>query len=136
MIQSSGKRQGVVTSVKIQAGFAPLPRQPRSGPVPGVATLWHRPAPRTHTCLRVLDAATLRPILNRLLAGFTGRIINHPADVLKTSRDEIARQLHGTPGLRVPKVVRLRGSDDVDDKIEDGKIYVYVLALPNLGDPL
>jgi hypothetical protein len=68
--------------------------------------------------------------LNRLLAGFTGRIINHAADVLKTSRDEMARQLHGTPGLRVPKVVRLRGSDDVDDKIERAGLSFPIILRP------
>jgi len=44
----------------------------------------------------------------RLLRGYRGRVINRPEDVLKTTRDQVAKRLAGIDGLHVPKVVRLR----------------------------
>lgn len=52
--------------------------------------------------------------LGRLVRGFTGRIVNHPRHVLKSTRDEMAKQLAGTPGLIVPKVVRCRPASPED----------------------
>jgi hypothetical protein len=46
--------------------------------------------------------------LKKLLRGFRGRVINPPEAVLQSTRDQVARRLAGTSGLRVPKVVRLR----------------------------
>ena len=47
--------------------------------------------------------------LRRLLAGYGGRVVNHPQAVLQSGRDRIAATLAGTPGLRVPRVARLPG---------------------------
>jgi hypothetical protein len=81
------------------------------------------PVVTSYGCLinQISDADRNRRILeqlSRLLSDYDGRIVNRPSDVLKTSRDEMARQLAGTPGLRVPKVVRLSNRDDVEEKIE------------------
>ena len=46
--------------------------------------------------------------LKKLLRGYGGKIINPPEAVLQSTRDQVAKRLAGTPGLRVPKVVRLR----------------------------
>jgi len=46
--------------------------------------------------------------LRKLLRGFPGRVINRPEAVLQSSRDQIAKRLAGTPGLIVPKTLRLR----------------------------
>lgn len=51
---------------------------------------------------RTLDA------LKKLLRGYRGRVINPPEAVLQSTRDQVAKRLAGTPGLRVPKVIRLR----------------------------
>jgi glutathione synthase/RimK-type ligase-like ATP-grasp enzyme len=48
--------------------------------------------------------------LRKLLRGFGGRVINPPEAVARTTRDQVARLLDGTPGLVVPKVVRLRNA--------------------------
>jgi hypothetical protein len=48
--------------------------------------------------------------LRKLLRGFGGRVINRPEAVLQSGRDQIAARLAGTPGLIVPKAVRLRTS--------------------------
>ena len=47
--------------------------------------------------------------LRKLLRGVPGRVINKPEDVLRTTRDQVARLLSGIPGLIVPKTVRLNG---------------------------
>lgn len=51
---------------------------------------------------RVLDN------LRRLLRGAPGQVINRPEAVLQSTRDQVARRLSGIPGLRVPRVVRIR----------------------------
>jgi hypothetical protein len=81
------------------------------------------PAVTSYRCLinQISDADRNRTMLEHLsglLSGFEGRIVNRPSDVLKTSRDQVAKQLAGTPGLRVPKVVRLHNLDDAQDRIE------------------
>lgn len=43
----------------------------------------------------------------RLLRNYKGRVINHPAKVLRTTREEIARRMEGIPGLVVPRTVQL-----------------------------
>jgi glutathione synthase/RimK-type ligase-like ATP-grasp enzyme len=48
--------------------------------------------------------------LRKLLRGFGGKVINPPDAVARTTRDQVARLLEGTPGLVVPKVVRLRNA--------------------------
>jgi glutathione synthase/RimK-type ligase-like ATP-grasp enzyme len=48
--------------------------------------------------------------LRKLLRGFGGRVINPPDAVARTTRDQVARLLDGTPGMVVPKVVRLRNA--------------------------
>lgn len=48
--------------------------------------------------------------LRKLLRGFGGKVVNRPEAVLRSNREQIAALLSGIPGLRVPKVVRLRGA--------------------------
>lgn len=49
--------------------------------------------------------------LGLLLRGYSGRVINRPEAVLRTSRDEVANTLSGIPGLMVPRVIRISGGD-------------------------
>ncbi|HMI40043.1 MAG TPA: hypothetical protein VK485_02285 [Sphingomicrobium sp.] len=51
---------------------------------------------------RVLDN------LRKLLRDLPGKVINRPEAVLKSTRDQVARQLSGVPGLCVPRTIRLR----------------------------
>lgn len=46
--------------------------------------------------------------LKKLLRDYQGPVLNRPEAVLKSTRDQIARQLEGTPGLIVPQVLRVR----------------------------
>jgi hypothetical protein len=46
--------------------------------------------------------------LAKLLRGYRGRVINRPEAVLRSTRYQVAKRLAGTPGLRVPRVLRLR----------------------------
>ena len=47
--------------------------------------------------------------LRKLLRGVTGRVINRPEAVLRSTRDQVAKMLSGIPRLIVPKTVRLNG---------------------------
>jgi hypothetical protein len=90
------------------------------------------PAVTSYPCLinQISDADCNRRILehlSRLLSGFEGRIVNHPSEILKTSRDEMARLLAGTPGLCVPKVVRLRNPGEVHDIERAGLSFPIIL---------
>jgi glutathione synthase/RimK-type ligase-like ATP-grasp enzyme len=51
---------------------------------------------------RVLDS------LRKLLRGLPGKVVNRPEAVLKSTRDQVARQLSGITGLRAPRTLRLR----------------------------
>jgi hypothetical protein len=46
--------------------------------------------------------------IRKLMRGYGGRLINRPEAVLQSSRDQVAKKLTGTPGLIVPKTLRLR----------------------------
>ena len=46
--------------------------------------------------------------LQLLLRHYSGPVLNPPDAVLKSTRDQVARQLHGIPGLVVPAILRLR----------------------------
>jgi hypothetical protein len=46
--------------------------------------------------------------LRKLLRDLPGKVINRPEAVLKSTRDQVARQLSGIPGLCVPRAIRLR----------------------------
>lgn len=48
--------------------------------------------------------------LSRLLRGYRGTVINHPDAVLRSTRDQVAARLAGTPGLIVPKVIRFKAT--------------------------
>ncbi|MFL6774454.1 MAG: hypothetical protein ACJ8ET_11575 [Sphingomicrobium sp.] len=48
--------------------------------------------------------------LRKVLRGVSGRVINKPEAVLRTTRDQVARLLSGIPGLIVPKTARLNGA--------------------------
>jgi hypothetical protein len=45
----------------------------------------------------------------KVLKPFKGRVINHPAAVLKSGRDAVARRLRGISGLYAPTAVRFTG---------------------------
>ncbi len=45
--------------------------------------------------------------MHKLLRDARGKIINPPALVARTSRDQVARRLNGLPGLVVPEAIRL-----------------------------
>jgi len=51
---------------------------------------------------RVLEA------MRKLLRGASGKVINRPEAVLRSTRDQVARRLADVLGLIVPRVVRLR----------------------------
>ena len=46
--------------------------------------------------------------LRKLLRDSQGKVINRPDAVLRSTRDQVARRLAGTPGLLVPRVVRFK----------------------------
>ena len=47
--------------------------------------------------------------VRKVLRGVSGRVINPPEAVLRSTRDQVARRLKGISGLIVPAAVRLRG---------------------------
>src|SRR4051794_3618881 len=49
--------------------------------------------------------------LRKFVRGYRARVINRPEAVLQSTRDLVARKLAGIPGLVVPRVLRLRGSN-------------------------
>ena len=49
--------------------------------------------------------------LRKLVRGYSARVINRPEAVLQSTRDLVARKLAGIPGMVVPRVLRLRGSN-------------------------
>lgn len=46
--------------------------------------------------------------MGKLLRNLPGKVVNRPEAVLRSTRDKVARQLAGIPGLYVPRVVRLK----------------------------
>ena len=48
--------------------------------------------------------------LRKLLRGYRGKVLNHPEVVLRSGRDHISALLSGTPGLTVPRAMRLRAA--------------------------
>lgn len=48
-------------------------------------------------------------MLQQLLRGYRGRVVNRPEAVLHSTRDLVAKRLAGIEGLRVPATLRLRG---------------------------
>jgi len=48
--------------------------------------------------------------MRKLLRNLPGKVINRPEGVLRSTRDQVARQLSGIAGLLVPKAIRLRGA--------------------------
>lgn len=60
---------------------------------------------------QIADADTHRGALRRciqLCEQLNTTVINHPANVLKTTRDQVAAALQGIPGVVVPRTVRFR----------------------------
>ena len=53
---------------------------------------------------RVLDN------LRKLVRGHPAKVVNRPEAVMRSTRDQVARQLAGIAGLHVPRAIRLRGS--------------------------
>lgn len=58
--------------------------------------------------------------LKKLLRGYSGQVLNRPESVIRSTRDQVAKLLDGTPGLIAPKVVRVRNArpDPVAGAIE------------------
>lgn len=52
-------------------------------------------------------------LLEKVLKGFTGRLLNPPGLVARTTRDQVACMLAGIDGLVVPKVMRFVGKPSV-----------------------
>lgn len=76
---------------------------------------------------RVLDN------LKRLLRGFSGKVVNRPEAVLRSTRDQVAKRLADIPGLLVPKVIRLRKADPakLGDKLDRaGMQFPLILREP------
>ncbi len=78
-------------------------------------------------------------ILNKLLRGFRGRVINSPEAILRTGRDRTAARLTGIDGLRVPRTLRLHGGKPavVASTVEREKVKFPVilrLAGTHMGD--
>ncbi len=48
--------------------------------------------------------------LGKLLREYSGRVINRPEAVARSTRDRVAKLLDGTPGLITPKVLRVRNA--------------------------
>ena len=48
--------------------------------------------------------------LKKLLRGYSGQVLNRPESVIRSTRDQVAKLLDGTPGLIAPKVVRVRNA--------------------------
>ena len=48
--------------------------------------------------------------LKKLLRDYHGPIVNRPEAVLRSTRDQVAKLLEGTPGLIVPKTIRVRNA--------------------------
>ncbi len=54
---------------------------------------------------------TTLEVLQLMLRGYGGRVINRPEAVLRTTRDQVANVLSDIPGLLVPRILRVRGGD-------------------------
>jgi len=108
------------------------PRVPLVQLTPATLKRSSLPVVTSYPCLinQISDADRNRRMLqhlDRMFAGFEGRIVNRPSVVLKTSRDRMARRLAGTPGLRAPKVARLHSSGDVQNKIEEAGLAFPII---------
>lgn len=57
------------------------------------------------------DSAALLENLDKMLSGVSQRVINPPAAVLRSTRDQVAGLLEGIEGLIVPRTVRFRGCE-------------------------
>ncbi|MEO7654730.1 MAG: hypothetical protein ABIS23_03490 [Sphingomicrobium sp.] len=67
-------------------------------------------------------------ILRKLLREFSGPVINPPDAVLRSTRDQVAGQLAGIDGLRVPRTIRLR--------VGKPKIVAQAVARAGLAFPV
>jgi hypothetical protein len=65
-----------------------------------------------HTVFNLITDADQNPrvleVAERLLKNFRGKVINAPAAVQRSGREQIAKRLAAIPGLIVPRVLRLR----------------------------
>ena len=68
--------------------------------------------------------ADVLTVMSKLVRGFSGRVINHPATVLRTARDSVSLALSGVPNLIVPPTIRItnRSLSALSTAIERGKI--------------
>jgi len=76
------------------------------------------------------NSANVLRNLGRLLTGLEARIINPPAAVLRTTRDQVAQLLAGIPGLIAPKTIRLRGDEPGDARrtIEEAGLALPIIV--------
>ena len=56
--------------------------------------------------------------LRKFIRGYRGRVINRPEAVMQTTRDLVARRFAGSPGLVVPRVLRLRNAKTAVQMVE------------------
>jgi len=68
--------------------------------------------------------------LRKLLRDYSGPVINRPEAILRSTRDQVAKLLDGTPGLIAPKVIRVRNArpDIVAGAIERAKLTLPLIV--------
>ena len=72
--------------------------------------------------------------LKKLVRGVPAKIINRPEAVLRSTRDQIARQLPGIAGLHVPRAIRLRAAKpDVSMRAVEKAGLTYPVILRQAG---
>ncbi len=84
-------------------------------------TLRQRRRPELHPYRTILNLITdpdqnpkTLENLKKLLRDYSGPVINRPEAVMRSTRDQVAKLLAGTPGLLVPKTIRLfRAKPDI-----------------------
>lgn len=82
---------------------------------------------------QIADADTHRGALERcieLCDQIDAKVINHPRQVLQTSREQVAQKLQDIPGVIVPRTVRFqpRSPDEVFSRAaEEGLVYPYII---------
>lgn len=70
-------------------------------------------SPYTHILNLITEPEENNRVLEnsrKLLRGLRGKVINHPDAVRRSTRDQVAKRLAGTPGLLTPRAIRLRGA--------------------------
>ena len=72
--------------------------------------------------------------LKKLVRGLPAKVINRPEAVLRSTRDQVARQLSGIEGLHVPRAIRLRAAKpDVSMRAVEKAGLTYPVILREAG---